>query len=339
MQSQDIVGVTQTAHTAIENSSSLNELQQIEIAYLGRKGKVNTLLKTISHLDPKERSQYGKQVNDLKLTIENALQHKKDLLTRKIIEESGEEKIDVTIPGIKPSLGHIHPITQITEDITRVFEEMGYEIVEGPEVETEHYNFEVLNIPKHHPARDLQDTFWLTNGLLPRTHTSAMQVRVMEKRKPPFKIAVPGWVFRSEREDATHAASFHHYEGFVVGDDISFSDLKGTLITMLKMLLGEELQVKFRASYFPYVEPCAEVSVSCPHCKTKGCKACGGSGWLEIMGSGMIHPVVLQNAKIDPKRYSGFAYVFGTTRLAMIKYRINDIRLFTGGDMRFLEQF
>ena len=216
---------------------------------------------------------------------------------------------------------------------------MDYDIIEGPEIETDYYNFESLNIPKNHPARDLQDTFWLTNGMLPRTHTSSMQVRAMEGRKPPFKIAVPGWVFRSEREDATHASSFHHYEGFVVGEKISFSDLKGTLYTFLRYMLGNNIELKFRASYFPYVEPCAEISVSCPHCKTKGCKACGGSGWLEVMGSGMIHPTVLKNAHIDPRKYSGFAYVFGVTRLAMIKYQINDIRLFTDSDMRFLKQF
>lgn len=337
--SDNLTQLRQSLLQQVQNSSSIQNIESLRIKYLGRKGEINKLMETLPTLPKDERGSFGKQVNELKETITQALKEREEELRESEITKLSGEKLDVTIPGIKPNLGHINPLTQVIGDITRIFDEMGYEIVEGPEIETDHYNFEVLNIPKTHPARDLQDTFWLTNGFLPRTHTSAMQVRVMEKRKPPFKIAVPGWAFRSEREDATHAASFHHYEGFVVGDKISFSDLKGTLTTMLRKLLGEELQVKFRASYFPYVEPCAEVSVSCPHCKTKGCKACGGSGWLEIMGSGMIHPTVLKNAKIDPKKYSGFAYVFGTTRIAMIKYRINDIRLFTGGDLRFLEQF
>lgn len=323
----------------IESTTTLQELEKVKIKYLGRKGEFNTVLKEISKLPIAQRPKTGRLVNKLKKEIEDIIDAKNTQLREQLIKAKKEEWIDITAPGIKPTIGHIHPITQINWELTEVFEQMGYQIVEGPEVETEHYNFKVLNIPEHHPARDLQDTFWLTNGMLPRTHTSAMQVRVMEKLKPPFKIAVPGWVFRSEREDATHAASFHHYEGFVVGENISFSDLKGTLYAMLQKILGYDTKLKFRASYFPYVEPCAEVSASCPQCKAKGCKACAGSGWLEIMGSGMIHPVVLNNSNIDTDKYSGFAYVFGTTRLAMIKYGINDIRLFTSGDLRFLNQF
>ena len=281
----------------------------------------------------------GKEINELKKEIEKALASRGKEVIEKKHEKQQQETLDVTVPGIRPQIGHIHPVTQATTEILEAFTELGYEIIEGPDVENDHYNFEVLNIPKTHPARDLQDTFWLTNGLLPRTHTSAMQVRVMEQRKPPFKIAVPGWVYRQEREDATHASSFHQVEGFAVGEHISFAHLKGTLFTLLRKVLGDETKLKFRASYFPYVEPCAEVSATCPHCKGRGCDICKQSGWIEILGSGMIHPVVLKNAGIDPKKYSGFAFAFGSTRLAMLKYKINDIRLFTGGDLRFLEQF
>lgn len=323
----------------INNASSLKLLENLRIKYLGRKGKFNAILKDISKLTLAKRPKIGDLINEAKNKIIETIRAKEGLLEGELLKKTQEEWTDISAPGIKPEIGHIHPITQINWELTEVFEQMGYQIVEGPEVETDYYNFKVLNIPEHHPARDLQDTFWLTNGMLPRTHTSAMQVRVMEKLKPPFKIAVPGWVFRSEREDATHAASFHHYEGFVVGKNISFSDLKGTLYAMLQKILGYDTKLKFRASYFPYVEPCAEVSASCLQCKAKGCKACSGSGWLEIMGSGMIHPIVLKNSNIDPDQYSGFAYVFGTTRLAMIKYGINDIRLFTSGDLRFLQQF
>lgn len=323
----------------IQQASTSHVLEDLRIKFLGRNGEVNKLMELLPTLAKEERGAFGKEVNELKTAIQQILDEQEKKLRNQEIEKSTEEKLDVTIPGIRPSLGHIHPVTQAMDEILQAFTELGYEIREGPDVENEHYNFEVLNIPKTHPARDLQDTFWLTNGLLPRTHTSAMQVRVMEKMKPPFKIAVPGWAYRQEREDATHASSFHQVEGFVVGEDISFANLKGTLFTLLRKVLGEETELKFRASYFPYVEPCAEVSATCPHCKGKGCSVCKQSGWIEILGSGMIHPIVLKNAGIDPKKYSGFAFAFGSTRLAMLKYKINDIRLFTGGDLRFLEQF
>ncbi len=337
--SDQLISVQQQFQKNLEDTSSLSQLEQLKIDYLGRKGEINKLMEVLPSLAKEERSEFGRQVNSLKHEITRSLNQKEEELRKKEITKRSEESLDVTIPGTKPSLGHIHPVTQAMDEILNAFTELGYEIMEGPDVENEHYNFEVLNIPKTPPARDLQDTFWLTNGLLPRTHTSSMQVRVMEKMKPPFKIAVPGWVYRQEREDATHAASFHQVEGFVVGEGISFAHLKGTLFTLLRKVLGDETELKFRASYFPYVEPCAEVSATCPHCKGNGCGVCKQSGWIEILGSGMIHPVVLQNAGIDPKKYSGFAFAFGSTRLAMLKYKINDIRLFTGGDIRFLKQF
>jgi len=320
-------------------AKSSREIENLRLKYLGRKGEINKLMETLPTLPKEERSALGKQINELKVILARALDEQQSSLRKSELLKSEKESLDVTVPGIRPQIGHIHPVTQATTEILEAFTELGYEIIEGPDVENDHYNFEVLNIPKTHPARDLQDTFWLTNGLLPRTHTSAMQVRVMEQRKPPFKIAVPGWVYRQEREDATHASSFHQVEGFAVGEHISFAHLKGTLFTLLRKVLGDETKLKFRASYFPYVEPCAEVSATCPHCKGRGCDICKQSGWIEILGSGMIHPVVLKNAGIDPKKYSGFAFAFGSTRLAMLKYKINDIRLFTGGDLRFLEQF
>lgn len=335
----NISELQQAALKQIYATPSIDQLENLRIQLLGRKGEINRLMETLPTLAQEERGSFGKEVNSLKQEITRALNQKEQELREKEIGKLTNESLDVTIPGVKPNLGHIHPVTQAMDEILQAFVELGYEIKEGPDVENEHYNFEVLNIPKTHPARDLQDTFWLTNGLLPRTHTSAMQVRTMENMKPPFKVAVPGWVYRQEREDATHASSFHQVEGFVVGEGISFANLKGTLFTLLRKVLGEETELKFRASYFPYVEPCAEVSATCPHCKGSGCTVCKQSGWIEILGSGMIHPVVLQNAGIDPKKYSGFAFAFGSTRLAMLKYKINDIRLFTGGDIRFLSQF
>lgn len=339
MKHATVHNLQQTALSELEQTSAIPALEIIRIKYLGRNGAIASLLQEIPKLPDNERASTGKEINEVKTVILQAIETRYGKLRNKEIEKLTDEWIDVTEPGIKPAIGHVHPVTQIIWELTDIFQEMGYEVREGPEVETDRYNFEVLNIPKDHPARDLQDTFWLTNGMLPRTHTSAMQVRVMEKMKPPFKICVPGWVFRSEREDATHAASFHHYEAFMVGENISFTHLKGTLYAILQKLLGYDTKLKFRASYFPYVEPCAEISASCPYCKEKGCSACGGSGWLELLGSGMIHPTVLTNAHIDPMKYSGFAFSFGPERLAMIKYGIKDIRLFTAGDLRFNNQF
>lgn len=336
---KQLLDLKNEALRSIEQAYNLKELENLRVEYLGRQGKVSLILKKIPQLSSYQKAVAGKTANEVKEILQKAIIKKREkLFSDKMQQEEGYE-LDVTAPGIKPKIGHLNPITQILWELTEVFEKLGYTIYEGPEIETEWYNFTSLNIPPDHPARDLQDTFWIDKNLLPRTHTSAMQVRVMEKLKPPFKIAVPGWVYRCEREDATHASQFLHYEGFAVADDLSFADLKGTLTLLMREVLGQQVQLKFRASYFPYVEPCAEMSASCPHCQQKGCSACGGSGWLEILGAGMIHPVVLKNAGIDPNRYSGFAFCPGPTRLAMIKYKINDIRLFTSGDLRFLNQF
>lgn len=323
----------------IASATDLTELQKIKVKYLGRKGQFNLILKKLPELSPDKKFLSGKVANEVKNILIEAIAQSRQRIESMFEKKEERKKIDITAPGIKPPLGHLNPVTQIIWELIQVFEKLGYTVLEGNEIETDWYNFTALNILSDHPARDLQDTFWISETLLPRTHTSAMQVRVMEKLKPPFKVAVPGWAFRSEREDATHASQFYHFEGFAVAKDISFADLKGTLTLLMKEILGEKTKLKFRASYFPYVEPCAEMSASCPHCALKGCPSCGGSGWLEILGAGMIHPVVLKNSGIDPDEYSGFAFCPGPTRLAMIKYKIDDIRLFTSGDLRFLNQF
>lgn len=325
----------------INQSQTQQELKQSKIRYLGRNGALSLILKRIPNLSPDQKALVGKIANEVKTILTDAVSDTYKRLATITLESEGQKKIDITAPGVKPEIGQLNPVTSVVWELTEAFEKLGYTLMEGNEIENEWYNFTALNIPPNHPARDLQDTFWIDtkNGILPRTHTSSMQVRVMEKLEPPFKIAVPGWVYRSEREDATHASQFYHFEGFVVGKNISFSDLKGTLTLLMREVLGEKTLLKFRASYFPYVEPCAEMSASCPHCNMKGCISCAGSGWLEILGAGMIHPNVLKNSGIDPSSYTGFAFCPGPTRLAMIKYKIDDIRLFTSGDLRFLKQF
>jgi len=336
---EQILNLKNEALALITGAKDKEELESFRIAFLGRKGKLTLLFKKIPQLPQEEKSRVGRMANEAKKAIEEALQVQGEKAKRRKGAEENEDWLDISAPGKKPEIGHINPVTKIMWEMTEAYEKLGFQIVEGPEIVSSWYNFEVLNIPKHHPAQDLQDTFWLTDTLLPRTHTSAMQVKVMEKLKPPFRIAVPGWVYRCEREDATHGFYFTHYEAFAVGENISFSDLKGTLYALLQSVLGKKTKLKFRASYFPYVEPCAEISGSCPHCQGKGCPACGHSGWLELLGAGMIHPIVLKNSGINPKKYSGFAFCPGPHRLAMIKYKINDIRIFTSADLKILSQF
>ncbi|MBM3208903.1 phenylalanine--tRNA ligase subunit alpha [Candidatus Shapirobacteria bacterium] len=336
---EQILNTKNEALSLIINAKDKIEIDRLRIVFLGRKGRLAKLTSSIPQLPDNDKAQIGKLINDAKKAIEDTLasQGAKIKATRR--QDEKEEWLDVTAPGIRPEIGHLNPVTRIIWELTEAFEKLGYQIVETPEIVNDWYNFESLNIPPHHPSRDLQDTFWITENLLPRTHTSSAQVMLMEKLKPPFKIAIPGWVYRCERSDATHEFYFTHYEGFAVGKNISFADLKGTLYFLLRSVLGNEIKLKFRASYFPYVEPCAEISGSCPHCQGKGCSACGGSGWLELLGSGMIHPQVLKNAKINPEIYSGFAFCFGPHRLAMIKYKVNDMRIFNNANLRILQQF
>ncbi len=319
---------------------SIAGLETIRVKYLGRKGELTSFLRNLHKLPEPEKRTAGKKANDLKNKIEQEIEKKRILLEKGVIQGRIEgEWLDVTQPGIVKPLGHLHPMTILIREIKEIFISMGYEIVEGPEVETDFYNFEALNIPKEHPARDAWDTYYLTNGLLMRTHTSPVQIRVMEKRKSPLRILVPGRVYRYEAEDATHLSVFNQVEGFVVGKNISFSDLKGTLTSLVKSLLGSSIKLRFRPSFFPFTEPSAEVDVTCVICGGKGCRSCGGDGWLELLGAGMIHPQVLRNVGYDPEKVSGFAFGLGPERIAMLKYRIDDIREFMKADMRFLNQF
>lgn len=319
---------------------SVPGLDTVRVKYLGRKGELTSFLRDLHKLPEVQRKTAGRRANDLKNKIEQEIEKKKILLQKGVIQGKIEgEWLDVTQPGIKRTLGHLNPVTLIIREIKEIFTSMGYEIAEGPEVEDDYHNFEALNIPKEHPARDAWDTFYLTNKLSMRPHTSPVQIRVMEKRKPPLRILVPGRVYRYEAEDATHLSVFHQIEGFAVGENISFADLKGTLTSLMKSLLGSSIKLRFRPSFFPFTEPSAEVDVSCVMCGGKGCRSCGGDGWLELLGAGMIHPQVLRNVGYDPEKVMGFAFGLGPERIAMLKYRISDIREFMKGDLRFLNQF
>lgn len=324
----------------IEASDALEKLNEIRVAYLGKKGELTSVLKSMKDVAPEERPQVGQLVNDARAQIEEKLEETKKALARRAREEQmKKEVIDVTLPAKKMKIGHSHPNTIALEEVERIFIGMGYEVVEGPEVEYDHYNFEKLNIPKGHPARDEQDTFYINDNILLRSQTSPVQVRTMETRKPPIRIIAPGRVFRSDEVDATHSPSFHQIEGLVIDKNITLSDLKGTLAEFAKELFGEETKVKFRPHHFPFTEPSAEVDVSCFKCGGKGCRFCKGSGWIEILGCGMVHPHVLEMCGIDPEEYSGFAFGVGLERIALLKYEIDDMRLLYENDVRFLKQF
>ena len=324
----------------IEASDALEKLNEIRVAYLGKKGELTSVLKSMKDVAPEERPQVGQLVNDARAQIEEKLEETKKALARRAREEQmKKEVIDVTLPAKKMKIGHSHPNTIALEEVERIFIGMGYEVVEGPEVEYDHYNFEKLNIPKGHPARDEQDTFYINDNILLRSQTSPVQVRTMETRKPPIRIIAPGRVFRSDEVDATHSPSFHQIEGLVIDKNITLSDLKGTLAEFAKELFGEETKVKFRPHHFPFTEPSAEMDVSCFKCGGKGCRFCKGSGWIEILGCGMVHPHVLEMCGIDSEEYSGFAFGVGLERIALLKYEIDDMRLLYENDVRFLKQF
>ena len=324
----------------IEASDALEKLNEIRVAYLGKKGELTSVLKSMKDVVPEERPQVGQLVNDARAQIEEKLEETKKALARRAREEQmKKEVIDVTLPAKKMKIGHSHPNTIALEEVERIFIGMGYEVVEGPEVEYDHYNFEKLNIPKGHPARDEQDTFYINDNILLRSQTSPVQVRTMETRKPPIRIIAPGRVFRSDEVDATHSPSFHQIEGLVIDKNITFADLKGTLAEFAKELFGPETKVKFRPHHFPFTEPSAEVDVTCFKCGGKGCRFCKGSGWIEILGCGMVHPHVLEMCGIDPDEYSGFAFGVGLERIALLKYEIDDMRLLYENDIRFLKQF
>ena len=332
--------IKEEALKQIAASDALEKLNDIRVSYLGKKGQLTSLLKGMKDVSPEERPKVGQMVNDARALIEGRLEEAKTALAQKAREEQlKKEVIDVTLPAKRQEEGHRHPNTIALEEVERIFIGMGYEVVEGPEVEYDEYNFEKLNIPKGHPARDEQDTFYINDSILLRSQTSPVQVRTMEQGKLPIRMIAPGRVFRSDEVDATHSPSFHQIEGLVVDKGITFADLKGTLEEFAKEMFGTETKVKFRPHHFPFTEPSAEVDVSCFKCGGKGCRFCKGSGWIEILGCGMVHPHVLEMCNIDPDEYSGFAFGVGLERIALLKYEIDDMRLLYENDIRFLKQF
>lgn len=319
---------------------TLQELQELKVKYLGKKGEVTSMLKGLGGMAPEERPIFGQKVNKLREELEKSMERREREVKEKIMEQRlKKERIDVTMPGKNIELGSVHPITQVIEEVKEIFLGMGYSVADGPEVETTYYVFDQLNTPLDHPARDLQDTFYVTDDVILRTQTSSVQIRTMENQKPPIKIICPGAVYRSDTPDATHSPLFHQIEGLVVDKNITMSDLKGTLEMFVKNCLGPNTKIRFRPHHFPYTEPSAEADVSCFVCGGKGCRVCKQEGWIELLGCGMVHPKVLENCGIDPNEYSGFAFGFGVERIAMAKFGIDDLRLLYENDVRFLKQF
>ena len=315
-------------------------LEALRIKYLGKKGELTAVLRGMGQLSPEERPVVGQMANEVRAEIEAAITEKKASLADAALDAKLiAEKLDVTVPGKKSRVGHRHPLTLVQRDMEDIFIGMGFSIAEGPEVEYDYYNFQALNIPENHPARDTQDTFYITDKILLRSQTSPVQARTMEVQKPPIRIISPGRVYRSDAMDATHSPLFHQMEGLVVDKGITMGDLKGMLETFAKQEFGEETKVRFRPHHFPFTEPSAEVDISCFMCGGKGCRLCKGEGWIEILGAGMVHPNVLRNCGIDPEVYSGFAFGMGVERIAMLKYHVDDIRHFYENDVRFIEQF
>jgi phenylalanyl-tRNA synthetase alpha chain len=336
----DVNAVLSQIDSDIQAVNSLAALEEFRLKYLGRKGFLAELTSTIPGLSKDERALFGQQVNSLKNKLLSIVEEKQKTLSVRPGKTLGSS-VDMGMPGIAQGLGQLHPITQITDEICGIFSRMGFSIVEGPEIETEYNNFTGLNIPLEHPSREAFDTFYLKDypKMLLRSHTSPVQVRVMKERKPPLAIVVPGRVYRPDAVDASHSFMFHQIEGFMVDKDIKFSDLKGILETFAKAVFGDDINMRFRPHFFPFTEPSAEVDISCIICKGKGCSVCGRKGWLEVLGAGLIHPNVFKHVGIDPKKYTGFAFGMGVERIAMLKYGINDIRLFFENDLRFLRQF
>lgn len=322
---------------AVEDLDKLNE---IKVKILGKKSELTSVLKSMKDVAPEDRPKIGQMVNETRKEIEEVLGSMSEKLeTLKMEAKLKEEEIDVTLPGKRMKRGHRHPNTIAMEEVERIFIGMGYEVVEGPEIETDYYNFEALNIPADHPAKDEQDTFYINDSFLLRTQTSGVQVHEMEKGELPIRMVAPGRVFRSDEVDATHSPSFHQIEGLVIDKNITFADLKGTLAEFAKELFGEDTKVKFRPHHFNFTEPSAEVDVTCFKCHGEGCRFCKGTGWIEILGCGMVHPNVLKMSNIDPDEYTGFAFGIGLERIALLKYEIDDMRLLYENDIRFLKQF
>jgi phenylalanyl-tRNA synthetase alpha chain len=322
----------------IGQARSADDLEQLRVQYLGRKGRLTLILRGLKDLPPEVRKTVGQQANRAKMALEDALDQVVSALKEEALRAAAAREIDVTLPGRRHPLGHLHPLTLIMTEICDIFQRLGFEAVEGPEVELDWYNFEALNIPPDHPARDMQDTFYFNDKVLLRTHTSPMQIRVMEKRRPPVRIIAPGKVYRRD-SDMTHSPMFHQVEGLLVDKGVTFADLKGVLTAFVHQLFGPEVSLRFRPSYFPFTEPSAEIDIACVICRGEGCRVCKITGWLEVLGAGMVHPAVFEAVGYDPEEYTGFAFGLGVERIAMLKYGIDDIRLFFDNDLRFLKQF
>ena len=331
--------LAEEAQQAVSSAADVALLDQVRVEYLGKKSKLTALLKGLGKLSAEERPKAGALINEVKQQVQDSVNQRKILLENSAVEARlAKETIDVTLPGRGQALGGIHPVTRTMERIESFFSHVGFDVVEGPEIEDDYHNFEALNIPKHHPARAMHDTFYIDESTVLRTHTSPVQVRVMENNEPPIRIICPGRVYRCD-SDLTHTPMFHQVEGLLIDTDVSFADLKGIVDEFLKVFFEEELAVRFRPSYFPFTEPSAEVDIQCTNCGGKGCRICSQTGWLEVMGCGMVHPKVFESSGIDTEKYTGFAFGMGVERLAMLRYGVNDLRLFFENDLKFLEQF
>jgi len=345
--SQQLEEIRKAAIGELGSAGDTRELEAWRVRHLGKKSRLNGVLRSLSGLPLDERKAVGAAANGLKVELENELgQREQAIRQERLSASAGDKGVDISLPGRSFPAGRLHPVTQVYQEINDIFVSMGFEVVEGPEVEWDYYNFEALNIPAEHPARDTMATLWIDSEAgsdgrfrLLRTHTSPMQIRVMEKTSPPVRIVVPGKVYRYEATDATHIPMFHQLEGLAVDKGITLADLKGTLYEFARRFFGEDRRVRFRCDYFPFVEPGVEMAIECAVCKGKGCRLCGDSGWIEILGAGMVHPRVLERVNIDPEVYTGFAFGMGIERMPMLRYGINDIRLFYGNDLRFLRQF
>lgn len=337
---EKLAAIHVAAVSALENAKEKAEVEELRIQYLGKKGELTAIMKGMGQLSAEERPVVGQLANEVRGKIENLIEEKMAALELEAANAKIKaETIDVTMPGRTVKKGKKHPLTTVLDDLKDIFIGMGFTIAEGPEVELDYYNFEALNIPKDHPARDTQDTFYIDENVVLRSQTSPVQVRVMENQKPPIRIIAPGKVFRSDAVDATHSPVFHQVEGLVIDKGITMADLKGTLEVFVKKLYGEETRLRFRPHHFPFTEPSAELDISCFNCGGEGCRVCKGEGWIEILGCGMVHPRVLKNCGIDPEVYSGFAFGIGLERTTMFRYGIDDLRMYFENDVRFLEQF
>ena len=337
---EQLSAILADAKNQVANSQNETEIEAIRVKYLGKKGELTAILKQMGSLSPEERPKMGALVNEAKQELEELISVKKnEIKSAEQQKKLAEETIDITLPHKEIKPGKLHPLNTVLDDMINIFQSMGFDVVDGPEVETDHYNFECLNVPADHPARDMQDTFYLAENLLLRTQTSAAQIRTMENRKPPIRVICPGRVFRADEVDATHSPVFHQIEGLVVDKGVTMCDLKGVLEEFAHEIYGSDTKVKFRPSFFPFTEPSVEGDVTCSECGGKGCRVCKGSGWIEILGAGMVHPNVLRSCGIDPEEYSGFAFGIGLDRLTTTRYKISDIRLLFENDKRFLDQF